>query len=260
VQALATLADGTSRRLAVDFTLAPPTRRNLLLVQSDRYFGNEGGRPTWEWTVRLQGDAVDLADVANVTYHLHPSFPNPDRTVTGAPENGFALTTRGWGTFTVGATIRFHDGSTLRRSVDLEFRDPVRDTLTLTNRSRYAGYWDGQNRWQWTAYLDGPLGLLRRIRRVSYRLHPTFHPSVRTVEGTPEYGFPLSTNGWGTFEIGAEIVFDDGTVRTLTHELVFEDLPPGAPANEVPPGGGGDIPDKGGGDIPRKGGGGIPEK
>ena len=50
-------------------------------------------------------------------------------------------------------------------------------------------------------------------------LHPTFGNSERTVSGDSEDGFPLSTNGWGTFKLAATVHFKDGTTWRLEHEL-----------------------------------------
>lgn len=47
-----------------------------------------------------------LADVEKVTYHLHPTFPDPDRTSTD-PKSRFAIATAAWGEFNMSAEIFF---------------------------------------------------------------------------------------------------------------------------------------------------------
>jgi len=44
------------------------------------------------------------------------------------------------------------------------------------------------------------------VKQVTYKLHPTFQPSVVTLDSAP---FALSRVGWGTFNIGIEIVVVD---------------------------------------------------
>lgn len=102
-----------------------PDRSTLTLAQDDRFWGMRDGRPYWEWTVRLDAPRSLLQEVSSVTYHLHPSFPDPDRTVRAAAGDAFAYTTRGWGTFPLRATVRFGDGSTESLSIPLRFRSPV---------------------------------------------------------------------------------------------------------------------------------------
>ena len=222
IQASVALRDGSTRSLKSGFNFRPPSRRNLRLVQTDRYWGRQGTQPYWEWSLKLQGRLVDLADVKQVTYHLHPSFKPADRVVQATAQNGFAFTTRGWGTFTARATVLFHDRTTLALSCPIAFKDPVRDALTLRNAAQPSGVSDtGQQLHSWTAYLDGPLALLRRIRSVRYHLHPTFRPSVVDVAGGEEFGFPLSRNGWGVFTIKATVRFDNGTIQQFSHGLKF---------------------------------------
>lgn len=74
----------------------------------------------WQWSVWLQGDGNDLERVDHVVYHLHPTFPNPDRTVTDAA-SGFKLTASGWGTFTLGVEIHYRDGTSELRQHPLDF-------------------------------------------------------------------------------------------------------------------------------------------
>ncbi|MFJ9898443.1 pYEATS domain-containing protein [Streptomyces sp. NPDC091280] len=46
----------------------------------------------------------DLDRVARVVYHLHPTFRDPNRTVTNR-STGFALTTAAWGNFSLTAEV-----------------------------------------------------------------------------------------------------------------------------------------------------------
>lgn len=48
--------------------------------------------------------------VDKLVYHLHPSFPDPERETTERA-NSFEMTTYGWGQFNLSADVHFTDGS-----------------------------------------------------------------------------------------------------------------------------------------------------
>jgi hypothetical protein len=81
----------------------------------------EGQR--WKWSVWLDGPAEELDDVEAVTYHLHPTFPDPIRTVTDRTTQ-FRLQAIGWGTFTINLEIHRRSGRSLQRSHHLSFESP----------------------------------------------------------------------------------------------------------------------------------------
>lgn len=91
----------------------------LRIKQASAYQGGEW----WSWSVWLDGPAEELAQVKSVTYHLHPTFPDPERTVTDRRRK-FRLDAAGWGEFRLGVTIRRKDGTTLKRSRDLKLERP----------------------------------------------------------------------------------------------------------------------------------------
>jgi hypothetical protein len=106
----------------------------------------------------------------------------------------------------------------------------LREALVLTNTAHRTGrmYPDGKPEYAWVAHLDvdGPPAQRREalgdVSFVRYVLHPSFRPhDVVVVADGAEAGFPLSTSGWGTFTLRAEVHFRDGTMRVLTHELRF---------------------------------------
>jgi transcription initiation factor IIF auxiliary subunit len=224
-----TFKDNSTRTVKYNFALKGPKRRNLKLTMYDRFWGkarlNDGKvYNNWTWTVFVAGDMVDLYDIAKVTYHLDRGFQNPVRTVNGTGQNGFAITETGFRPFVMNADVRFRDGSTQRLQLRMQFRDPVRDQLSVKNSARYTNrtivingrlyyYQD------WTAWVDGPLNLLQRITRVDYYLHPTFNPRVRSSSGTMYWGFPLSTSGYGEFDMQVVVWFNNGQRQVLQHRL-----------------------------------------
>ena len=61
------------------------------------------------------------------------------------------------------------------------------------------------------------------IKSVTYHLHPTFKPSVITINNFP---FILSRIGWGYFTVELEVNFQSWTglgPMKLSHELCFDD-------------------------------------
>lgn len=79
----------------------------------------------WKWTIYVMADNDTLSRINCVTYLLHPTFsPRARRACERGtlPGKGFALTTQGWGTFTVGLTIDFKDGSQQLLTHELSFR------------------------------------------------------------------------------------------------------------------------------------------
>lgn len=220
--------DQSTVRVSREFRISSRADRTLQLVTSDRYWGRHAasGKSYWEWTVRVAGSLPDLADVRQVTYHLHPTFTQPNVTVRSSSENGFALTQVGFGTFRIGATVEYVDGTRQRLETDLQFRDRTTgDELRLTNTSRWAGVMsrvNGLDYYNWTAFIDGPQSKLRDIQSVRYRLHSSFPDPVRDVHSGPETGFALSTHGWGIFTLRADVTMKDGRVIPLRHRLVLK--------------------------------------
>ena len=77
----------------------------------------------WEWSVWVDGPGEELDRVKEVRYTLHPTFPNPVRTVTDRQSN-FRLQSSGWGEFSILAQLMVSDGSaeSLERWLRLEGR------------------------------------------------------------------------------------------------------------------------------------------
>lgn len=49
------------------------------------------------------------------------------------------------------------------------------------------------------------------IKKVTFKLHDSYQPSVRTVEYDAEKPFMIEETGWGEFEISIKIYFQDGS-------------------------------------------------
>jgi len=78
----------------------------------------------WDWTVFILGSEEDLNLIRCVEYTLHPTFPNPVRTVCerGKGPHAFSLSTNGWGTFRIQIRVLLKDGDPVVLSHQLKFR------------------------------------------------------------------------------------------------------------------------------------------
>ena len=89
---------------------------------------------------------------------------------------------------------------------------------TVSYSIRQSEAYEGDDWWSWSVWLDGPHEALDRVKYVEYTLHPTFPKPVR-AEGDRASQFKLSSSGWGTFTIHAQVVQKDGTRIPLTYDL-----------------------------------------
>jgi len=77
----------------------------LSIKQDSSYLGND----RWAWSLQLSGTSLELDNVDHVVYVLDPTFHNPVREVRDRSTN-FRMETKGWGTFTIYATVVTRDG------------------------------------------------------------------------------------------------------------------------------------------------------
>ena len=189
------------------------------------------GSGRYSWRIFLIGSNSVLDAISYVEYTLHPTFPNPMRTVTDRASN-FSLVGNGWGEFTVKLKVVYRDGR-------VSYLDHwLRLQPTTTRQPRAAPQAHGpittgntallreERWWEWTVFIEADDATLRAVECVEYTLHPTFPDPVRSVctrGPTPGRGFLLSTVGWGTFTVGIKVFFNDGEVRYLTHQLFFRE-------------------------------------
>jgi transcription initiation factor IIF auxiliary subunit len=91
--------------------------------------------------------------------------------------------------------------------------------ISAANTAQYVG----DDRWNWTIFIDAPPEVLSKVRCVEYKLHPTFpHPNQKICKNLdPAHPFALSSNGWGTFEIPIRVIFKNGRIQSLKHQLQF---------------------------------------
>ncbi len=85
---------------------------NLRFRNDSKPIGRRGPNEYYEWRLFLDEPPEVLAKVDRVEYRLHPTFPNPVRTIDDRA-SGFALVSAGWGEFTVLITVYMRDGTQL---------------------------------------------------------------------------------------------------------------------------------------------------
>lgn len=101
-------------------TTVPGARNTITTGNTSKYVGE--GR--WDWSVFIVADDRTLQEIKCVEYMLHPTFPEPVRTVCERGPGGgkgFVLSSNGWGTFTVGVKITFADGEIRQLRHELQF-------------------------------------------------------------------------------------------------------------------------------------------
>lgn len=79
----------------------------------------------------------------------------------------------------------------------------------------------GKDYWRWRAWIEGGDAELDRVEEVIWILHPSFS-QPRVVSKDRSEKFRLSTAGWGTFLLKAELVLADGEKLLLKHNLELE--------------------------------------
>lgn len=84
----------------------------------------------WRWWVWIDGSEPELDRIDHVVYQLHPTFPEPVRTVSDRSTK-FRLETAGWGEFTIYARAFTKDGKQVKLEHDLQLRYP--DGRATTN-------------------------------------------------------------------------------------------------------------------------------
>jgi transcription initiation factor IIF auxiliary subunit len=92
---------------------------NFVVAQNQKYEGDQW----WRWSLWIEGSDEDLDAIASVTYTLHPTFPDPIRTVTDRASK-FQLRCSGWGIFLIPVEVRLKNGQTIELEHQLQFAIP----------------------------------------------------------------------------------------------------------------------------------------
>src|SRR3954469_14987285 len=93
----------------------------------------------------------------------------------------------------------------------------AQEAFTLSNTARSIG----DDRWDWTVFLQASAQNLSKVKCVVYTLHPTFPNPVRRVcdRGQGARAFALNSNGWGEFTIHAKVMLKDGGAQGIDYRV-----------------------------------------
>lgn len=92
---------------------------NFFVAQNQKYEGDNW----WKWSLWIGGSDEDLDRIESVTYRLHPTFPQPVRTVIDRASK-FQLRCSGWGVFLIPVEVRLKDGKKIQLAHQLQFTFP----------------------------------------------------------------------------------------------------------------------------------------
>lgn len=125
--------------LAACFLLADVSASSAQTGVSPRFTDNVAryvGSGLFEWTIFIKADEKWLANVAYVVYTLHPTFPNPVRTVRerGKGQYAFALSDSARNEFDIGVRIVLKRGD----SVEEQYRLNLIEKSKQNNQNRSA--------------------------------------------------------------------------------------------------------------------------
>jgi transcription initiation factor IIF auxiliary subunit len=187
------------------------------------------GKGYYEWSVFVRSSDPSPGQIRCVVYTLHQTFENPVRRECD-PKTRFAHTTGGWGEFTILARVEWMDRSVTNHSYDLRLFNPPPARAPVARRTQFksgnTARQIARDRWRWTIYLSGAPSAISRVRMVTYYLHPSFPNPVVTVADpgkSPDFAFPFTAEGWGTFAVGIRLTLDDNsTIELPAHQLSFD--------------------------------------
>ena len=80
--------------------------------------------------------------------------------------------------------------------------------IKFSNRAKLVGKKGKYDYYDWEVYVDEDEKVLADIDHIVYFLHKTFPNPVRTISDK-ENSFVLKSRGWGEFEIGIQVFFND---------------------------------------------------
>ena len=192
------------------------------LANTARYLGGK----SWHWTIFVKAAPEVLAQIDCVEYSLHPTFKEPDIKVceAGAPEQAFAYSAQGWGTFDVKARVRFKDAQESALKHTLVFNHEVKASEALSVRGDNSAQKTSDGLWKWRVFIRAPSNALEKIQCVKYVLDDSFPDPEREVcnAGKGEEAFVLDATSWAPFDIEIQVLLKNGGIQRLKHSLKFE--------------------------------------
>ena len=154
------------------------------------------GDGRWDWTVYLRAAPAVLDRIQCVQYRLHPTFPNPLRQVCkrGSGAQPFALSSTGWGTFSIAIKVQFRNGSTQAVTHMLSFSEPTPVAGVSAAGTSVAARGAGSG------------GIATIMQQAAARESPSCETLV--TFSIPEKGVRRLTGSWSNLTLFAEELHD----------------------------------------------------
>jgi transcription initiation factor IIF auxiliary subunit len=104
------------------------------------------------------------------------------------------------------------------------------EQFAFKNYSRLIEKRGGYKWFEWSVFMnETDKEKLNKVKSVEYRLHDSFPNPIRMID-TRNNRFALKTFGYGEFMVFIKIYLKDGTERSASHYLKFEENNWGDPA------------------------------
>jgi transcription initiation factor IIF auxiliary subunit len=127
---------------------------NYEFTSYSRSIGTREGYDLFAWCVFLDGNLATIQSVREIEYTLHPSFPDPIRTIQD-PDHCFALLSQGWGEFPMRIRLKLINGGIVSQSYNLYLNSdswPRGDRLqkfdSENDRKIYDALMEGETDWR----------------------------------------------------------------------------------------------------------------
>jgi hypothetical protein len=157
------------------------------------------GANEWKWSVWLEGTRAELANVERVVYHLHPTFPDPIRTVTER-KTSFRLDETGWGEFEIVAHATLKRGTAVTLRAWLALGHPAQPDAV---RAVFIS----------SSLADAPWALELK------RAFENAQLSVMSADDASELGFPSSLDHTLRKTSGVVMLMSDKTSPWMRYEV-----------------------------------------
>jgi hypothetical protein len=172
----------------------------------------------FEWTAYVMGPDKLLDDIKCVEFVLHPTFPEPVRSVCSrgdVPGKGFALKATGWGTFKLGATVTLKSGQSFYLTHVLHFSVDAEGAAYVP-----AGFKDQEIAVPVTASTpqDGSFRFTVALQKTGDRVSVRVARVEIRNDGSSrraQWGFTLSVNGDDVIELPVRSYFSLGKGKAM---------------------------------------------
>ncbi len=129
------------------------------IAQDFEYVGND----YWRWSAWIEASEAELDRVCEVTWVLHPSFPQPHKVSKERSEN-FRIRTAGWGVFTLRAEVLTIGNETVVLKHPLRLEYPEDGLSAASKRQEHRLVDTGKSRTVFLSYSARDAQVASRLR------------------------------------------------------------------------------------------------